>query len=310
MNAETSLIIAPAAFSYPVSLHPNAHAAKELALSSSALIGKVTNRAENDACVASKKQIKTILLTIERQRKTLKEPIIEAGRTLDRACEAFKLELDQELGRLEELEKEFLREEARRVEEERRRQQEELERIERERQAELRRIEQERLAAERKAREEVEAKARAEREAAAQLAREATNKAQREAAEKARIEAEARAESARQQAAIDAEAARVAAEKAAQAVQECADVAAHIESRHIPETRASGQVVRKVWVIDQINDFQLMKARPDLVRKIEWDMVNLKAALESSGGKLPGVTAHEDIKAGTRQGKQPLTLDV
>ena len=67
--------------------------------------------------------------------------------------------------------------------------------------------------------------------------------------------------------------------------------------------------MRKIWVIDQINDFQLMKARPDLVRKVEWDLSALKEALGESG-KLPGVIAHEDIKVDNRGGKASAVLDV
>ena len=300
MSESTSIIIAPALPVANVEISALAITAKDEALTSSALIGKVSNRAENEACVAAKKKIKGIMLDVERQRKALKEPVLEYGRAIDRTAEAFKLELDQELGRLTQLETEFLREEQRRVAEERRKQQEELERIERERQAELRRIEEARLAEERKAREAAEAKAREEREAAEALAREAKTKAQREAAERARIEAEQRAEAARIEAEAKAEQARKQAEIEAQKVQERADQLAYVESRPVEITRAAGQIVREEWVIDSINEFQLMKARPDLVRKVDFDMVGLKQSL-AAGNTVPGVKAHKEIKTGTRQ---------
>ena len=51
-----------------------------------------------------------------------------------------------------------------------------------------------------------------------------------------------------------------------------------------------------------------MKARPDLVRKIEWDMVAIKQLLDQ-GVKLPGVTAEEDLRIGVR-GKMAATVEV
>jgi hypothetical protein len=66
-------------------------------------------------------------------------------------------------------------------------------------------------------------------------------------------------------------------------------------------SKAEGQIVKEEWVIDSIREFELMRARPDLVRKVEFDMVALKAAL--SAGKLPGVTAHKVVKSSVRAGR-------
>jgi hypothetical protein len=295
----------------PFAIKPEVLTMRDDALSQSALIGKVETGKQNEQSAAARKVIKGLLSLFETQRKKLKEPILEAGRQLDRVVDAERDELKREDARLEGLEKEFMRAQLRRRAEEEELQRKELARIEAEKQAELLRIAREQAEAERVAREAAEASQRAAREAAEaaqRLAAEATNKKQREAAEKARIEAERQAEAAR------AEAARVAAETAerarqqAQLATERADQAAMLESKPVEISRARGQSVCKVWIIDQINDFQLMKARPDLVRKIEWDLTGLKQAL-ADGQKLPGVVAHEDIGVGNRGGKAAL-IDV
>ena len=90
----------------------------------------------------------------------------------------------------------------------------------------------------------------------------------------------------------------------ARAEQEVASVAPPVEA-----VRAEGQVVVEEIVIERVNEFELMKARPDLVRKVEFDMVALKAILKS-GQKLPGVTFRKEIKNRVRAGRGPLTLEV
>lgn len=280
---DQSLILMPVEKLPVATIAPIALQMRDEALSASALIGKVENAEQNNKCSAARRTIKGLLSLFESQRKKLKEPILEAGRQLDRIVATESEELKREDGRLENLEKDFIRAELRRQAEEQELQRRELARIEAEKQAELTRIAQEQAEAERKAREAAEA--------AARLAAEATNKKQREAVELARLEAkkmvEAAAEKARQQ---------------AQLANERAEAAAYVEAKPVEISKARGQSVRKEWIIEQINDFQLMKARPDLVRKIEWDTVALKQAL-AAGEKLPGVRAREDIAIGQRAGK-------
>jgi hypothetical protein len=262
---------------------------KELVLSSSALVGKVTNQKENDTATSAMKQLKSLSGALERERKDLTEPLLEAQRALKRAVDTERDDLDRECGRIECLVKDFALAERRRILEEQEMQQRELERIERERQAELKRITDEQARIEREA---LEAKLKAEAEAKA-----ATNKAQRDAAAKAMLEAETK----------QAEASKNAA-AATQQVQEAADLATRIESKPVEITRSIGQNTRKIWVIKQINDFQLMRSRPDLVRKIEWDIAAIKEVL-NSGGTLPGVVAEEDLRVGVR-GKAPTLIEV
>lgn len=110
---------------------------KEEALVASGLIGKVENAAQNADAVEAQKSLKAVSQLFERQRKKLKEPIIEAGRQLDRVVQAELLEIEKELGRVAGLTSKFQLAEQRRVREEQERQRKELERIERERQEAL-----------------------------------------------------------------------------------------------------------------------------------------------------------------------------
>ena len=287
----------------PFKILPQVLALRDEALAESALIGKVANAEQNAKSAAARKQIKSILSLFETNRKKLKEPILECGRQLDRTVDAERQELLKEDGRLENLEKDHIRAEMRRRAEEEELQRRELARIEAEKQAELLRIAREQAAREQEAARiaaEAERKAREEREAAERLAREAKNKKERAASEAARIEAEKRAADAKAEADRIAKQSQDRAEAEAQAALERAAQASQIESKPPEIMRAKGQTVKKVWVIDQINDFQLMKSRPDLVRKIEWDMTALKQALEDSDGKVTGVTAHPDINVGIR----------
>lgn len=80
--------------------------------------------------------------------------------------------------------------------------------------------------------------------------------------------------------------------------QRAADQARPIEA----PIRAEGQAVREVWEIESINEWVLARARPDLVRKIEFDMVAVKQALEH--GSLPGVKARKAVKATVRVASQ------
>lgn len=290
MSAENNQLVT-GGFNYtPFAVKPEVLKLRDEALAASALIGKVETAAQNEQSAAARKQIKSLLTMFESHRKRLKEPILEAGRQLDRVVDAEREDLKREDGRLEQLEKDFIRAELRRKSEEEELQRKELARIEAEKQAEIARIAREQA--------EAEAKAKAAAQEAQRLADEARNRKQREAAEAAKREAER----------IAAEAA----EKARQQMQlatERAEAAAFVESKPVEISRARGQMVKKVWVIDQINDFQLMKARPDLVRKVEWDLVGLKQAL-ADGHKLPGVVAHEDIGVGNRGGRATAAIDV
>lgn len=253
-KTDLQIVHVPAVPAFAPELTPEVVAQKEAALSASALIGRVSNASENDSAIGAMRDLKGLSNSLERQRKALTEPFIEAQRTLKRLVDSHRDELDRECGRLECLCKDFALAEHRRIKDEQEAQERELARIEMERQAALQRIEEDRLAAERAA---AQAKTDAERK--------------------------------------EAEAARLAAELKANQIEAQAEAMAALESRPVVITRAAGQSNRKQWKITQINDFQLLKARPDLVRKIEWDVVAIKQCL-ADGQKLPGVTAEEDLR--------------
>lgn len=283
MSENTSLIVAPEQRLPLFVLNAAALELKETALTGAALIGKVENAAENDAATKAQIEVKRVRALFERERKRLKEPLLEAGRQLDKLVSAESLELEKEEGRLSNLRSEFQLAEDRRIAEERRIQERELARIEAEKQAALQRIADEQARVEREAREA--------REAAERLASEAKNKKQREAAEAARIEAEKQSQAAREQAAI--------AQAQTAQVEDKAAEAAYVESRPVAATRAAGEVIKWDWEITVTNRFELARCHPDCV-KIEPLLAPIKAAL-NAGRTVIGVEAKKvkvaDVRA-------------
>jgi len=63
--------------------------------------------------------------------------------------------------------------------------------------------------------------------------------------------------------------------------------------------RTTGQTIREEWEIESIDSFVLMRARPDLVRKIEFDRLSIKDEL-GRGITLPGVIATKVCLSGVR----------
>ena len=287
MNENTSLIVAPEQRLPLFVLNAAALELKETALTSAALIGKVENAAENDACTRAQIEVKRVRALFERERKRLKEPLLEAGRQLDKLVSKESLELEKEEGRLSCLRADFQLLEDRRIAEERRLQEAELRRIEAEKQAALQRIADEQARVEREVRES--------HEAAEKLASEAKNKKQREAAEAAREQAEKQSQAAREQAVVaQAQIARVE-DKAAEA--------AYVESRPIAATHAAGEVVKWDWEVTVTNRFELARCHPDCV-KIEALLTPIKAAL-NAGRTVIGIEAKKikvaDVRAATRR---------
>lgn len=288
MSEAVQVFIAPAlpAPTEKFSVSPEAIKAREEALEAAAPIGVVRNAKENEDCFKARKRIKILLGIFESHRKALKEPIIELGRQLDRAHAGAVEELEREAARLEGCEREFAIAERNRVREEEMAQERERQRIEAERQAEIRKAQEEAAEKERQA----QAAARAAEEAAAA----ARTKKQKEEAAKLAAEAQqkqAEAQQASQQTQLDIG-----------RINDVAEALTQRESRPISPVKAKGQAIREDWVIESINDHQLYKARPDLVREFKWDLVALKEALDAADGKIPGVVAKKGIKVGTRGG--------
>ena len=319
MTSDLALVIAPRLALAPSWCRISAEAVtmKEEVLADSALIGVVRNRDQNDEAGAALARLQGLSRSLEAHRKEITDPFVEAQRTAKRIVDEFKDDLDREAGRIEELMKGFAIEERQRARELEQAQRRELERIEREKQAELRRIQEEqarrdqaareaREAAERVAREAREASERAER-----TAKTAHSKAEYEAAAAAAQQAQAVSQSA-QQTAFRAEAcaqqSAEIAEERAQLVTERAELATRLEAKPVEITRTRGQSTRRVMKITQINDMALFRARPDLVRAIDWDRVQILEIL-NAGGQLPGVTAEEDLSISVRR-RAPKPIDV
>lgn len=131
----------------------------------------------------------------------------------------------------------------------------------------------------------------------------ALEQAKQRAAEKARMEEITKLEREREAAIAQAKSHEEIEKIQAQACEEAKNIPVY------QAPKAEGQSVRMVWVIDQIREFELVKARPDLVRKIEFDMNAIKAALKA-GMKLPGVTAHEEVDSSVRAGRSPALINV
>ena len=333
MNEPSEIIVSDKAQLPVFSISKIALAERDEALGCAALIGKVESGPQNDVAVKAHISLKRVSAAFEKARKALKEPLIEAGRQLDRTVATELVEVEKEIGRLANLTAAFAMEERRRIAEEQEAQRRELARIESERIAELARIERERQDAERKAAEQIAAAAREARriedqhiaaeqsaiaaeQAAQRAAEEATNAPQREAAARAAREAAAARTEAERQAAEARRANELATSEAARAstaaatehayaiaaATERADAARSIESAPINATRAAGQVVKDDWKIEITNPWELAKYHPDCV-KIEALLAPIKRLL-TEGVQVKGVRAEKitvsTVRAGTR----------
>lgn len=278
MNEETQLIVAPPAPVEKIKLSPEAEQLMEVALSNAALIGKVTNADENAAAAGAQIELKRIVTLFEKSGKAIRDPHTKFCKDVIAFVEEKTKDATMELQRISttignfqqlELAKQRAAENAARLEQER---------IQKEQQEAERKLREEAAAAQRKLDEEAA-------EAARQL-REATNA-------RARAEAEAlQREIERQQ-----ELAKAANLDAMDAIQEKFNEQAAQISAPIPQpVRADGQRVSVDWEITRINEHQLAKARPDLIRRIEFDLRAVKDELKR-GVRLPGVEAKEVVNA-------------
>lgn len=304
-NPENSLILASTRQLSVFELNVWAKESKEQALAQAALIGKVSDGDAKIIAVRAQVALKQMINAIEKARKELKEPILQAGRRLDTLCANESLELEKEFGRVSQAVSEFDLQERRRIDEEKRLQREELERIEGEKQAELKRIADEQAAKEaetRRIQDEAARKVKEAKEAAERLVSEAKTKKDREAAEKARLEADkaadaARIERERQDTLLQQQAAQATANAAR--IEEQAGDAAYCAAKPIEILKVKEQHTTVDWEITKLNEWQLAKARPDLVRKIEFDLRAVKEELKR-GVKLPGVEGKEVYKASVK----------
>lgn len=267
------------------SLGPLIEAAKTKALVLAATISSCATSEENKKLAEAQIELTKVSRALEKQREALKSPLLEAGRRLDRMVKTAVEPIDKALGRLSELNSEWVIAERRRVQEEDRLRQAEIDRIERERLAEIARVQAEQDAA--------NERARLAQEAADRAAREATTKAEKARAVKAQAEADERA--------------RIAQEQAAQSVVEIARVeaaaseATRIESKQTKPEKVAGQVSRNDWEITVLDIWKVVKYRPDLV-SLTLKLVETKAAL-NDGMVIQGITARAIVKGSVRIGQ-------
>lgn len=120
-----------------VSISPDAYSARDLALSKSALIGKVANAADQKVAVEAQADIYKIVCEVEKARKSVKQPVLDLGRRIDEVARDFRQDCDEELGRLARLLGDFQQLEAARVRAAAQAKNDRLSHIEKDRAAEL-----------------------------------------------------------------------------------------------------------------------------------------------------------------------------
>ena len=304
MSEQALILYDPAARS--ISIAAAAEEAKIAALNGCALIGAVKNPEQQQEAVNAVRDVKAVLLAVEKARKTVKEPLLEACRLLDATAAKFveelkaeELRVNTELGNYQ---MEVIAE-ARRKEQER---QAELRRIEDERLAEQRRIAEAAAEAERKRLEEVrkaEAAAAAERKRIADEAAAAKSKANKARLERERLEFEAR----QKREADEREAQRLKDEAARKAEQERQDALAKqaveaVGPAALPN-KAKGQVVKAVWTFDVVDIHLLYKMHPGFVT-LTVNRAEINQALSQGVREIKGLRIYEDIQSRTRQSGQ------
>lgn len=319
-------------------LTPESVETRQVVLANALLIGKVRNEKENTDTAKAVSRLRAFASSVESARKKLKDPLLEQCRLLDNAAKEAVLEVEKEVGRLQNLMSEFALEERRRVAEEQEMQRRRLAEIEAERQRELQRIaeeqeaerrrlaeieaqriREERRVAEEQKRKELEiAKAKADAEAKLQAA---ANEDQRKAAEEAKAKADAEAKLQAEEsehlrklaeeakAKADAEAAKIEqrTNDGIETLESQATRAVQIESAPITAARATGQRVTYEWEFVVVDPRALAANHPEAV-KIE-PIKSVVKSLLNQGLNLPGVNAKRVIKS-TVAPSRTKTIDI
>lgn len=273
-----------------VAVMPDAEALKVVALESSALIGRVSNSAQNALAVESQQQLKQLANAVEKARKAVKEPFLDKCREIDNKAKLFNAEIDAEYQRLSDLTVQYQRDQAAIVAERESERLAEIARVEAEQRAE-----QERIA---KAAAEVEAKRVAEllRIAAAETQARNDKEKTKLAEQRAKVESEAKEQAAK----LEAESAR---QQELAAQEQLAIGTAPIKS-----DRAEGQIVKKSYDFEVVDIHRLATHRRDLV-KIEPRRMEILDAIKD-GSPVPGLRVFEKITTSTRAQKGQKVLDV
>src|SRR5688572_25476292 len=86
--------------SLAVHFRPQAEALKAEALEKSAIINRVRNAAENAAAVEAQQELERVLKLAESSRESVKKPVLDLCRAIDKTAADFKAELLAERMRL------------------------------------------------------------------------------------------------------------------------------------------------------------------------------------------------------------------
>jgi cell division septum initiation protein DivIVA len=253
-------IITVTEFDAPIiSIAPDAQKLKQEALERAADIIEVADALDRDMANDAMIAINALLKPVEKAREAVKKPVLDLGRAIDKVAKDYVADLKTEYDRLSRLTGAFdaaARERQRIAEAEAQRKAEEA------RRAEIQALrERERLA------EAEAARLRAEAEAAA--------KENPEHADELLDLAEAKSDEA---------ARRISDETAALAKSISADAKALAPAREVP----SGAAVRGVWEYEITDAAALYRVHPECFT-LEPVKSAITAALEASGGKLPGI---------------------
>lgn len=248
-----------------VTFGPEAEARKEDALASGLAINAVCSPEQQQRAVDVQLSIKSLLSDVERERKRVKQPILDFGRAIDSTCKSWVEGLTDELNRIAKLngayaaEQEAIRRKAEQEAESKRH--EELARIEAERKAEEDRI---------------------AKEAQARI-----DAAKAEAATQSKAEAEAKAEQLKAELEAQSKAAAERAERARAEAIANTTVAAPV--------KAEGQRVRTDWEITVTNPHLLAQKHPHLC-DIKPRLLDIKDEL-NAGRRVEGIKAERVTKS-------------
>lgn len=290
-----------------IAFNAQALALREQALDAAAIIGQVTTPEQNRMAVAAQTAVDSLLRECEKTRKSVKGPIIEAGRKVEAVFDAFTAELKSEKHRLSGVVGDFLK-----LEEAKARAAAELQRIE------LQKIEDERLSALKRAQAEADKRALEEFEAAERIrvqkeAEEAKLQAalahaknhdrldqlQHEANDRrAREQQEAKLRQERLMAEAEERRAKIESEAKAKALEAKESIPAR------EAARATGQAIKIDYKITVTDIYALQRAHPNLV-DLTPRIADIKAAIKA-GITIQGVHAEQITTSVTRSARGQL----
>lgn len=92
----TSDLIQTSAPQFAIAFTQEAEQAKDIALSTAALIARVSTAAEQEQAVVAQTELRRVINLVENARKAAKAPVLEYGRTIDTTAKHFVADLESE----------------------------------------------------------------------------------------------------------------------------------------------------------------------------------------------------------------------